>query len=126
MKSRFNFYSAGMFLYRSCVNPFFKLGGLNLIKPKHKHNLSERTGNYSDIPENPIWVHAVSVGEVQSASALIRRIKTKNNSPCVISTVTQTGHDMAEKLLGDVVDKIIYSPFDAKKFVKNALDNIKP
>ena len=126
MKSRFNFYSAGMFLYRSCVNPFFKLGGINLLKQKHKHNLSERTGNYSDIPENPIWVHAVSVGEVQSASALIRRIKTKNNSPCVISTVTQTGHDMAEKLLGDVVDKIIYSPFDAKKFVKNALDNIKP
>ena len=123
---KLNAYSAGMILYRSCVNPFFNLGGINLLKSKHRINPAERTGNITDVPKNSIWVHAVSVGEVQSASALIRRIKAKNNFPCVLSTVTQTGHDMAEKLLNGIADKIFYSPIDSTKFVKNSLDNIKP
>lgn len=119
-------YNAGMSLYRSCVNTFFKLGGLGILKRKYKNDISERIGDVKNIPEKSIWVHAVSVGEVQSASSLIRRIKSRSAYPCVISTVTPTGRDMAVKLLGGIVDRIIYSPFDAKKFVVRALDSIRP
>ena len=45
---------------------------------------------------------------------------------CVLSTVTETGRDMAYRLLSGTVEKIFYSPFDAKKFVTRAVDNVKP
>lgn len=119
-------YSAGMFVYRSCVNTFFALGGLRLLRRKYGSTIPERTGNISGIPEGAIWIHAVSVGEVQSASSLIRRIKSRSAYPCVLSTVTLTGQDMAHKLLDGVADIIIYSPFDSRRYVLRSLDAIKP
>ncbi|MBR0034157.1 MAG: hypothetical protein IJP54_00635 [Synergistaceae bacterium] len=88
-------YSAGMCLYRSCVNTFFALGGLRILRRKYGDTIPERTGHLSGIPEGAIWIHAVSVGEVQSASSLIRRIKSRSAYQCVLSTVTLTGQDMA-------------------------------
>lgn len=123
---KLNLYPAGMRIYRSFVSAFFTLGGLRILKRKYKGAISERIGEIHDIPENPVWVHAVSVGEVQSASSLIRRIKSRSAYPCVISTVTPTGREMAQKLLGGIVDMMIYSPFDSRKFVKRAIDSIKP
>ena len=102
------------------------MGGLKILKRKYKDDISERTGNVAEVPEGAIWIHAVSVGEVQSASSLIRVIKNKTDFPCIISTVTPTGRKMAESLLSGLVEKIFYSPFDAKKFVNLALGNIKP
>ena len=112
----------GIGIYRLVSGAFFNLGGLQILKRKYKDSISERTGNVGDFPENPVWVHAVSVGEVQSASSLIRRIKSRSTYPCVISTVTPTGRNMAERLLSGVADRIIYSPFDARKFVTRSLD----
>lgn len=117
---------SGINLYRALTGAFFTLGGLKFLKRKYNNTITERTGLVENIPENPVWVHAVSVGEVQSASSLIRRIKSRSPYPCVLSTVTETGHAMAEKLLTGIVDKIIYSPFDSRKFVVRSLDSIKP
>ena len=117
---------SGMWLYRLFTGAFFGLGGLQILKRKYKGDISERTGHVENIPASPVWVHAVSVGEVQSASSLIRRIKSRSTYPCIISTVTPTGREMAEKLLSGVVDRIIYSPFDSRKFVSRSLNAIKP
>ena len=122
---KINAYSTGMCIYRSCVNTFFALGGLNFLKRKYS-DITERTGQVSGIPENALWIHAVSVGEVQSASSLIRRIKSRSAYRCILSTVTPTGRDMAHNLLDGMADKIIYSPFDSRKYVSRALDAIKP
>lgn len=119
-------YPAGMWLYRSCVNTFFTLGGLQFLKRKYRHDTPERMGVIPDAPQGAIWVHAVSVGEVQSASSLIRRIRSRSAYPCIISTVTATGREMAHKLLDGMVECIIYSPFDAKRYVASALDSLKP
>ena len=116
----------GMGIYRLISGAFFRLGGLQFLKRKYKGDISERTGHVENIPANPVWVHAVSVGEVQSASSLIRRIKSRSAYPCIISTVTPTGREMAKKLLSGVADRIIYSPFDSRRFVRRALDSIKP
>jgi len=130
LKAKNFFYKSGMALYRFLAGIFFNLGGLKLLKRKYKNDLDERLGEISGVPEGAIWIHAVSVGEVQSASSLIRRIRSKSPVPCVLSTVTKTGRNMAEKLLSSgstkAVEKIFYSPFDYKKFVTRALDNIKP
>ena len=117
---------SGLRIYRFLSGTFFTLGGLKILKRKYKDSISERIGHVENIPDNPVWIHAVSVGEVQSASSLIRRIKSRSPYPCVISTVTTTGHEMAQKLLTGIVDKIIYSPFDSRKFVTRSLDAIKP
>ena len=116
----------GMGIYRLISGAFFRLGGLQILKRKYKNDISERTGHVENIPANPVWVHAVSVGEVQSASSLIRRIKSRSTYPCVISTVTPTGREMAEKLLSGVADRIIYSPFDTRRFVTRSLNAINP
>ena len=119
----------GMGIYRFLSGAFFRLGGLRILKRKYRGDISvfgERTGHVENIPENPVWVHAVSVGEVQSASSLIRRIKSRSTYPCVISTVTPTGRDMAGRLLSGVVDRIIYAPFDSRRFVTRTLDAINP
>ena len=128
MKAKNFFYKSGMAFYRFCASVFFNCGGLRLLKRKYKNNsdFNERLGEISDVPEGAIWIHAVSVGEVQSASSLIRRIRSRSPLPCVLSTVTGSGRNMAEKLLGGYVAKIFYAPFDYKKFVIKAIDNIKP
>ena len=117
-----------MAFYRFCVSVFFNCGGLKLLKRKYKNNpgFNERLGEISGVPEGAVWIHAVSVGEVQSASSLIRRIRSRSPMPCVLSTVTASGRNMAGKLLGGYVVKIFYAPFDYKKFVLKALDNVKP
>ena len=115
-----------MMLYRILAGVFFGLGGTKILGRKYKNDISERVGNIEDIKPGCVWVHAVSVGEVQSAGALIREIKSKNNLPCVISTVTTTGRETAKKLLSGVVEKIIYSVWDNKKFVTRALNHIQP
>ena len=116
-----------MALYRFFTGIFFRFGGLKLLRRKYKNDFEERLGEISSVPEGAIWIHAVSVGEVQSASSLIRRIRSKSPMPCVLSTVTTTGRNMAERLLSSgTIAKIFYSPFDYKKFITRALDNIKP
>ena len=125
MRRKINLFPAGMCLYRSCINTFFALGGLRFLKRKYS-DTAERTGQVSEAPKGSLWLHAVSVGEVQSASSLIRRIKSRSAYPCILSTVTPTGRDMAHNLLDGLADKIIYSPFDAKRYVSRALDTINP
>lgn len=118
-----------MRIYRKLVNAFFKIGGGFWLKRKYKNTINERMGvieNFNDKLKNGVWVHAVSVGEVQSASALIRKIKAESGLPCILSTVTPTGRSMAQRLIADCVDKMIYSPWDREKFVASAINIIQP
>lgn len=69
----------------------------------------------------PIWIHAVSVGETLAVSPLIRKLKQQYpNIPILITTTTATGAEQAEKL-SDVAEHR-YMPFDfpfaLKKFIK--------
>jgi 3-deoxy-D-manno-octulosonic-acid transferase len=45
-----------------------------------------------------IWLHAVSVGEVNLVGALVREIEAKQPEwECVLSTTTATGYALAKK-----------------------------
>ncbi len=73
-----------------------------------------------------VWIHAVSVGEVQVAGQLMREWRKVDASiRFCFSTTSSTGWKMAER---EVMDKdiLIYNPLDFPSFVKAALLTIKP
>lgn len=75
----------------------------------------------------PIWVHALSVGEVLASVPLVKRLrKTYYNRPLVVSVSTLTGHEMAKKLLVSDVDSIFFFPYDFLWSVRKAIRNVTP
>ena len=62
-------------------------------------------------PEGRLWLHAVSVGEVGVAAALLPALwKELPKLRVVLSTVTETGRKEAQKIEG--VEYVFYLPFD--------------
>jgi len=76
--------------------------------------------------KDPVWIHAVSVGEVVAALNFMRRWQERDNHVCfVLSTTTTTGHAMAKsKIPGSTV--LIYSPLDFLWSVQSAFRVIRP
>ena len=82
-----------------------------------------------------VWIHAVSVGEVQVAGQLMREWrKAEPGVRFCFSTTSSTGWKIAEKELGVDVDGrcradgdiLIYNPLDFPNFVKSALRTVRP
>ncbi len=73
-----------------------------------------------------VWIHAVSVGEVQVAGQLMRAWRAEEPSVrFCFSTTSSTGWKMAERELG-ADDVLIYNPLDFPNFVKSALKTVRP
>jgi len=74
----------------------------------------------------PIWVHAVSVGEVRSAACLTRQIKAKYpDRKILLSTVTRAGKRMARQIDAGL-DGVVYFPIDHPWIVRRALRLFDP
>ncbi len=74
----------------------------------------------------PVWIHAVSVGEVQVAGQLMREWRTvEPGVRFCFSTTSSTGWKMAEKEVTSN-DVLIYNPLDFPNFVKSALKTVRP
>ncbi len=75
--------------------------------------------------DNPIWIHAVSVGETIAAIPIIKAIKERNpKQAIVITTTTSTGAEQAEKLNQWAEHR--YMPIDFSWCVKRFLKAVKP
>ena len=75
--------------------------------------------------QQPIWIHAVSVGESIAATPLIKALKAKRpEQPIVVTTTTSTGAEQIAKL-GDLVEHR-YMPIDFGFAVKGFLQAIRP
>ena len=73
-----------------------------------------------------IWLHGVSVGEVQLLRPLMDALQIRRPlARFVISTTTQTGMELAERLFPTEVAKI-YFPFDFSWAVDRTLATLKP
>ena len=73
-----------------------------------------------------LWIHAVSVGEVNIATHLIRALEVRvPNIKIVVSTTTSTGMGELRKRLPSHIEKIYY-PIDRYKFVSRALRVVNP
>lgn len=74
-----------------------------------------------------IWVHAVSVGEVQAAGPLLPLLRQAYpGCPLVLSTITPGGFQIASRLLADGGSVPIYFPLDLRGCVTRALEALRP
>ncbi|WP_130470981.1 3-deoxy-D-manno-octulosonic acid transferase [Candidatus Magnetaquicoccus inordinatus] len=73
----------------------------------------------------PIWIHAVSVGEVMAAQGLLRALHARYpDSPLLLSTVTKTGQEIARSLPG--ISATFYLPLDLPWIVRRVLKHLQP
>ncbi len=73
-----------------------------------------------------IWIHAVSVGEVNATTTLIRELESKfPDYEIAISTTTDTGFARANALFGSRLS-VFYFPMDFSLTMKRAFTNIRP
>jgi len=73
-----------------------------------------------------IWVHAVSVGEVNAAQTLIAEMEKQfGDFEIAISTTTDTGFARAEKLFGRT-RAVFYFPFDFSWVTRRAFRRLDP
>lgn len=80
----------------------------------------------TSLPE-PVWIHAVSVGEAVIAAKLAEGIKSRfPDVPVIVSTTTQTGNDMIRKAGKGVVDAVFYYPLDLGAVVSSVVKAISP
>ena len=72
-----------------------------------------------------IWLHAVSVGEVNLLSVLLKHIAERRpDVECVISTTTATGYALAQKKYAS--HTVFYCPLDFSWAVRRAMHRICP
>lgn len=94
--------------------------------------LRERLGRWPDDlmaglrRRRPVWVHAVSVGEVTAAAPLLREIKRRYPSLCVlVTTVTATGRQTVIERVPQA-DATAYFPLDFPRVVDRVLRVVDP
>jgi len=129
-------YTAGLALYLLARLPGFIVAGL----AKGKHDLPRRlresflgpkfSGPQGVLPPGrggAIWVHACSMGEVLAARTLICGLRERfPGHPIVLSTVTRTGYDIAQRSLKGCLEGLFYFPFDLPLAVRRAVAAVRP
>lgn len=97
-----------------------------------KQGFRQRFGRFNSKVKQSItnrhvmWIHAVSVGEVNLVIRLIDEIERRlPNLKIVVSTTTTTGMAELRRRVPPHVEKIYY-PIDRKKWVQRALGTIHP
>jgi len=100
--------------------------------PKYRGGISQKFGRLRKgvlkviRGSRPIWVHAVSVGEVMAAHPLIRELKKKYpRRKLILSTVTVTGNYTARQRVPEA-DAVFYFPFDYPFIVRRVIKGINP
>jgi 3-deoxy-D-manno-octulosonic-acid transferase len=102
------------------------------LSGRHGRHLGERLGNLSPhvkqqmkgVPR--IWLHAVSLGEVSAAGAIISALRHDlPGCSILLSTTTEHGKKLAKEILGEKVP-VVYGPIDFIGSVRKALLRIRP
>lgn len=79
------------------------------------------------LEKKPIWVHALSVGEVLSAEPLVAGIINHfKNRKIFVSVSTKTGFEIANKRFKDTADAVFFYPYDLALSVKHMAVKIDP
>ena len=135
--------SFGFSVYRSIglsvYQFFFVLFGavylaVRLARGRELPGIRERLASYSpEVRERlarmdrPVWIHAVSVGEVLASRPLVEELRRRfPGKAWVVSTVTPTGREVAQKHLQDSRTEVIYLPWDLGPVVGRAIKAVRP
>ena len=95
--------------------------------PAYRQRWLERFGLFENkTAAGGVWLHAVSVGEVQAIEPLVQHLcKVHPTVPITITTATPTGSDRVRELFGDSVFHV-YCPYDIPLFINNFLQRVRP
>ena len=76
---------------------------------------------------SPVWVHAVSVGEVQTCRPMLMAARDRDpRLPIALSTTTRTGADIAGRMLDGLYDARFFFPWDIPRILRRFLDGLRP
>ena len=122
-------------LYSVLIVAFFAVMSPSLIYQavryrKYIGSLSQRLGylpiSFNLDADESIWIHAVSVGEVLTARALLPELRARYPKlRLFLSTTTLTGQQIARNNV-QYVDEVFYFPFDLSFIVNRTLELVKP
>ena len=125
MRLRRFIYTTTMYLLTPVI--LYRLAVRGLRYREYFARWRERFGFF----ENPhlrdsIWVHAVSMGEVNAAMPLIDALMLRyRDTPFVITTVTPTGSERVRRVYGERVFNV-YLPYDLPASIRRFLDRVHP
>ena len=118
----------GLFFLLSAPFYFLKMWRRGNWRPGFR----QRFGRYSTkikqaiTNRHVIWIHAVSVGEVNVCTQFIRALEPRMpNLKIVVSTTTSTGMAELQRRLPSHIQKIYY-PIDRRQWVRRALGTLHP
>lgn len=99
----------------------------SLRNPDYRQRWPERFGFITPVFDGPvIWIHAVSVGEVQAAVPLINRLLyAYPEHGIVVTTMTPTGARTVQQRFGRTVMHY-YLPYDVAWAVRRFLNRLQP
>jgi 3-deoxy-D-manno-octulosonic-acid transferase len=109
-----------------------------LTSAKHRHTFLKRLGAPSALPRmgshlsaptgsRPIWLHALSVGEVLSAVPLIKGLQSRwPHQKITVSVTTATGFAIARKVLPAQRVTLFYFPYDLLLPIHRVVKAVNP
>ena len=117
----------GWILYQAGVLLALTLAGPYLLLRRRSHYWTSFKGRLGAAPAlagtRPLWLHAVSVGEVGVAATLARALPATES--LLVTTVTPTGQARARSSLGQRAG-FAYLPLELKAAVRRFLDRTSP
>ncbi|MBI4356529.1 MAG: lipid IV(A) 3-deoxy-D-manno-octulosonic acid transferase [Gammaproteobacteria bacterium] len=125
-KGMLRFYT--LLVYSLLPFVFLRLLWKSVALPAYRKRLLERLGFSSRVPFllKSIWVHAVSLGEVNAAAPLVRELQRQFPShPILMTTTTPTGSLRVRDLFGKTVYHS-YFPYDAPFFLRRFFRKVNP
>jgi len=122
------FYTLAIVILAVVLSPWFAYQALRYRK--YVANLAQRMGylpvSFNLEGDESIWIHAVSVGEVLTARALLPALRERYPGLRIfLSTTTLSGQQVARTRLTGA-DDVFFLPFDLPPFVTRTLRLVRP
>ncbi len=97
------------------------------LRGKRRPSFSARFAReLPDLPTGCLWLHAVSVGEVEIARRLVRELAAEGSEfPVLVTATTATGLDLARRTMGDAAS-VIPCPLDLPGALGRVFDAARP
>jgi 3-deoxy-D-manno-octulosonic-acid transferase len=118
-------YSAGLSVFLLGLAP--SVLWQMLLRGKYRRGIGERLGGVApwESAAAPLWLHAVSVGEVMAAAPLARLLVSRHPEvPLLASTTTETGRAVAEQRIPAA--RFVFFPLDFGWTVRRAVTRVRP
>jgi 3-deoxy-D-manno-octulosonic-acid transferase len=119
-------FTLAVFLYVVLLFPVW------VLTTKRRKTLLKRLG-WQDYPQavhsphKPVWIHALSVGEVLSAGSLIEQVRRAlGDRPLYLSVSTLSAYAIATERFSRFCDGLFYFPYDVVFAVTRCLNQVEP